>query len=43
MLTEAHKAYEAFFRHAIDDGKMAQIEINRKETLKERVTNRFRR
>lgn len=29
MLYEAHKAYESFFRAAIDDGKMARIEIKR--------------
>lgn len=29
MLFEAHKAYESFFRAAIDDGKMARIEIKR--------------
>jgi len=29
MLYEAHKAYESFFRAAIDDGKMAQLEIKR--------------
>lgn len=29
MLYEAHKAYESFFRAAIDDGKMAKLEIQR--------------
>lgn len=28
-LYEAHKAYESFFRAAIDDGKMAKLEIQR--------------
>jgi len=37
MLFEAHKAYESFFRAAIDDGKMARIEIERKKTLREKL------
>lgn len=37
MLYEAHKAYESFFRAAIDDGKMAQLEIKR--GLRSRLRN----
>lgn len=37
MLYEAHKAYEAFFRAAIDDGKMAELEIKRRKPLMERL------
>lgn len=39
MLFEAHKAYESFFRAAIDDGKMARIEIERK---KRSLVSRFK-
>lgn len=36
-LYEAHKAYESFFRAAIDDGKMAELEVQRKRPLMERL------
>lgn len=38
-LYEAHKAYESFFKQAMEDGKMARIEIERKKTLAERLKN----
>lgn len=37
MLWEAHKAYESFFKAALEDGKLAAIEIERKKTLRERI------
>lgn len=37
MLYEAHRAYESFFRAAIDDGKLAQIDMERKQSFKERL------
>ena len=38
-LYEAHKAYESFFRSAMEDGKLAQLEIERKKGLRERLRN----
>lgn len=36
-LYEAHKAYESFFRQALEDGKLAKIEIEHKKSLRERL------
>jgi len=38
-LYEAHKAYDSFFKAALEDGKLAQIEIERKKGLRERLRN----
>lgn len=32
-----HDKYLAFFKQAIQDGKLARIELDRKKTLKERI------
>lgn len=36
-LYEAHKAYESFFKAAMEDGKLAKIEIEHKKSLRERL------
>lgn len=38
-LYEAHKAYESFFKAALEDGKLAQIEIEHKKGLRARLRN----
>lgn len=37
MLYEAHKAYESFFRRAMDDGKMAEESLRHKKGLRDRI------
>lgn len=36
-LWEAHKAYDSFFKAALEDGKLAKIEIERKKSMRERL------
>lgn len=37
LLMELHKAYESFFKAALEDGTMARIEIEHKKSMRERI------
>ena len=40
MLMEAHEVYNKFFQRVLNDGTLAQMEIDRRKTLTERVLRR---
>lgn len=40
MLMEAHEVYGKFFQRVLNDGALAQVELDRRKTLTERVLRR---